>query len=96
MMSSSYRPRNPGHDYYGRGVYLVTLVVGNREPLLSQFVTGQPNFVTDIGHKKLSLTPPLARLYSGHGFRCLLSKPHMATMWRYMPVCVCQTISMGL
>ena len=23
----TYRPRNAGHDYYGRGTYLVTLVV---------------------------------------------------------------------
>lgn len=30
----SYRPRNPGHDYYGRGIYLVTLVVKGREALL--------------------------------------------------------------
>ncbi len=32
---SSYRPHNPGHDYYAPGVYLVTLVVGNRDRLLS-------------------------------------------------------------
>ena len=24
MNVASYRPRNPGHDYYGRGIYLVT------------------------------------------------------------------------
>lgn len=34
MTSPSYRPRNPGHDYYGRGVYLVTLVISGRVPLL--------------------------------------------------------------
>ena len=28
---SSYRPHNPGHDYYAPGVYLITLVVRNRE-----------------------------------------------------------------
>lgn len=28
---SSYRPHDPGHDYYAPGVYLVTLVVRNRE-----------------------------------------------------------------
>jgi hypothetical protein len=33
MNDSTYRPRNPGHDYYGRGVYLVTLVISGREPL---------------------------------------------------------------
>lgn len=37
MPVSPYRPRNPGHDYYCRGVYLVTLVVSGRQPLLSTF-----------------------------------------------------------
>ena len=37
MMTSAYRPRNPGHDYYGRGTYLITLVVSGREQLLSSF-----------------------------------------------------------
>lgn len=32
---SSYRPHNPGHDYYAPGVYLITLVVRNREHNLS-------------------------------------------------------------
>lgn len=36
MAMTSYRPRNPGHDYYGRGVYLITLVVSQRAPLLGQ------------------------------------------------------------
>lgn len=34
-LSNSYRPRNAGHDYYGRGTYLITLVVSGREQLLS-------------------------------------------------------------
>ena len=34
MTNRSYRPRNPGHDYYGTGTYLITLVVSGREPLL--------------------------------------------------------------
>ena len=46
MEASSYRPRNAGHDYYGRGTYLITLVVSGRERLLSRFVT-------DVGHKDL-------------------------------------------
>ena len=52
MEVSSYRPRNAGHDYYGRGTYLITLVVSGREPLLSHF---EP----DLGHKAatLVLTP---------------------------------------
>jgi hypothetical protein len=44
MEESFYRPRNAGHDYYGRGTYLITLVVSGRERLLSRFVT-------EIGHK---------------------------------------------
>lgn len=36
-MTSAYRPRNPGHDYHGRGTYLITLVVSGREQLLSFF-----------------------------------------------------------
>ena len=32
--NSSYRPRNSGHDYFGRGTYLITLVVTGRRPLL--------------------------------------------------------------
>ena len=39
MESLSYRPRNAGHDYYGRGTYLITLVVSGREQLLSRFAT---------------------------------------------------------
>lgn len=33
--SSSYRPHNPGHDYYEQGIYLITLVVTDRQRLLS-------------------------------------------------------------
>lgn len=35
MQESSYRPHNPGHDYYEDGIYLITLVVTGREPRLS-------------------------------------------------------------
>ena len=37
MKISAYRPHNPGHDYYGCGTYLITLVVSGREQLLSRF-----------------------------------------------------------
>lgn len=37
--SSPYRPHDPGHDYHGRGTYLITLVVSGRRPLLSRFST---------------------------------------------------------
>lgn len=36
MVTASYRPRNPGHDYYGKGTYLITIVVSGREPLLGR------------------------------------------------------------
>lgn len=49
MITSAYRPRNTGHDYHGCGVYLITLVVSGREPLLSKFVT-------ELGHEKIVLT----------------------------------------
>lgn len=35
-IQTSYRPHNPGHDYYGEGVYHITLVVGGRDPLLGR------------------------------------------------------------
>ena len=55
MKASSYRPRNAGHDYYGRGTYLVTLVVSGREQLLSHLsVMGREAF---DGGNALMLTP---------------------------------------
>ncbi len=47
MEAISYRPRNAGHDYFGRGTYLITLVVSGRERLLS-------HLATDAGHNKLA------------------------------------------
>ena len=35
-MSSPYRPHDSGHDYYGVGTYLITLVVSGRNPLLGR------------------------------------------------------------
>ena len=43
MEALSYRPRNAGHDYFSRGIYLITLVVSGREHLLSHFVTCNDN-----------------------------------------------------
>ena len=64
MKLLSYRPRNRGHDYYGRGTYLVTLVVSGREQLLSAFAADfgrKPDTdfgrKPDLGRKKLALTP---------------------------------------
>lgn len=36
MIPSPYRPRTKGHDYYDRGVYLITLVVRERQRLLGE------------------------------------------------------------
>ena len=47
MEATSYRPCNAGHDYFGRGTYLITLVVSGRERLLS-------HLATDAGHNKLA------------------------------------------
>ena len=59
MESLSYRPRNAGHDYYGRGTYLITLVVSGRERLLSHFAA-EVGHDTGGGHGNgggLALTP---------------------------------------
>ena len=39
LISSPYRPHNPGHDYYEAGAYLVTLVVTERERSLGTLGT---------------------------------------------------------
>lgn len=39
MEISPYRPHDKGHDYYGRGLYLITVVVSGRQPLLAHFST---------------------------------------------------------
>lgn len=49
MNTISYRPRNPGHDYYGCGTYLITLVVRDRAPLLA-------SFLTELGQETIVLT----------------------------------------
>ncbi len=54
-LSNSYRPRNPGHDYYGRGTYLITLVVSGREQLLSSFTATGIDALKD--GRALTLTP---------------------------------------
>ena len=56
MMTSAYRPRNAGHDYYGRGTYLITLVVSGREQLLSRLSTEGGRETLTGGHA-LMLTP---------------------------------------
>ena len=56
MMTTVYRPRNPGHDYYGRGTYLITLVVSGRELLLSH-LSAEAGKDTLMGRNALTLTP---------------------------------------
>ena len=46
----SHRPRYKGHDYYERGIYLITIVVKNRDPLF-----GSLNM--DPAHPAVNLTP---------------------------------------
>ncbi len=50
MTNTSYRPRNTGHDYYGRGTYLITLVVSDRLPLLGRLGD-------DVRHPQVTLSP---------------------------------------
>ena len=50
MKTTSYRPRNPGHDYYGIGTYLITLVVRGREPLFGRLGN-------DAAHPEMQLSP---------------------------------------
>ena len=49
MELSSYRPRNAGHDYFGRGTYLVTLVVSGRQSLLSRLGNDAGLVLTPLG-----------------------------------------------
>ena len=72
MMNSSYRPRNPGHDYYGKGVYLITLVVRGREPLLASFISegGCEKIVpTALGEEMLLFWGQTAERQAAHGNR---------------------------
>lgn len=50
MNAPFYRSRNAGHDYYGRGVYLITLVIGGRTPLLGMLGA-------DPKHPEVRLSP---------------------------------------
>lgn len=47
IANASYRPRNPGHDYYEPGVYHITLVVTEREPRLGSLTyrTDNPSVI---------------------------------------------------
>lgn len=56
MLASSYIPRNSGHDYYGRGTYLITLVVASRAHLLTHFATNIGRKGNGFGREAIALT----------------------------------------
>ena len=74
MNVSSYRPRNPGHDYYGRGTYLITLVVSGREHLLAEFTSvanGREAVVpTPLGETILQQWQQTPAVQEAHGNHC--------------------------
>lgn len=52
-MQSSYRPHTPGYDYYDAGIYHITLVTRNREPLFGtlNMSAQQPAVIlNEVGH----------------------------------------------
>ena len=80
MTTSAYRPRNPGHDYYGRGTYLITLVVSGREQLLSSFTAvgidalkeGNALTLTPLGEVVEQAWQRIPEAQSVHGNRVLV------------------------
>ena len=78
MQSSSYRPRNAGHDYFGRGTYLITLVVSGRERLLSQFASGVDSnrpaslALTPLGEAVMQAWQDTPARQSAHGNRVVI------------------------
>ena len=80
MTTSAYRPRNPGHDYYGRGTYLITLVVSEREQLLSSFTAvgidalkeGNALTLTPLGEVVEQTWQRIPEAQSVHGNRVLV------------------------
>jgi REP element-mobilizing transposase RayT len=80
MTTSAYRPRNPGHDYYGRGTYLITLVVSGREQSLSSFTAvgidalkeGNALTLTPLGEVVEQAWQRIPEAQSVHGNRVLV------------------------
>ena len=80
MTTSAYRPRNPGHDYYGRGTYLITLVVSGREQLFSSFTAvgidalkeGNALTLTPLGEVVEQAWQRIPEAQSVHGNRVLV------------------------
>lgn len=76
MNASSYRPRNSGHDYYGRGTYLVTLVVSGREHLLARYTSvdnkREAVVPTQLGETVLQLWQQTPAFQATHGNHCIV------------------------
>lgn len=75
MLASSYRPRNSGHDYYGRGTYLITLVVASHAHLLAHFTTefGRETIAhTTLGEAVHQLWYKTPQIQTTHGNRVVV------------------------
>ena len=76
-----YRPHNPGHDYYDKGIYLITLVVGNRDSLLGELsmderhpsvcLTSLGSAVMDEWHKTAAIQASKGRNITLHAAVCM-------------------------
>ena len=72
-MNSSYRPHDPGHDYYAPGIYLITLVVRNRERnhallgRLNEDVKAPAVVLTEIGKAVRDCWARIPEIQARHG-----------------------------
>ena len=76
-----YRPHNPGHDYYDKGIYLITLVVGNRDNLLGELnmdvhnpsvhLSALGNVVMEEWHKTAAIQASKGRNITLHAAVCM-------------------------
>ena len=77
----SYRPHNSGHDYYDKGIYLITLVVGNRDCLLGELnmderhpsvcLTSLGSAVMDEWRKTVAIQASKGRKITLHAAVCM-------------------------
>lgn len=81
----SYRPHNPGHDYYDKGVYLITLVVGSRDPLLSALNMDRNHpavSLSELGHFICEQWKKSEQLQAKHGNKIrVLTQVAMPDHW---------------
>lgn len=71
----SYRPHDPGHNYYAAGIYLITLVVGGRESLLSVLNSNvqQPDVILkDVGKAVMEEWHKTASIQASKGHKIKL------------------------